>query len=378
MSNMLNEILYLPELIEEQIATLDKAVREVLSFREITSIKEIVFTGCGDSWFAGLGAKRFFQKVCNIQTGAIRAMEASRYDLVDYQSAFPRNPLVLAISVSGRVVRTLEAMKIAQANNSLAIALVGDLESPLAISADRIIPCKLKALPRSPGVASYRVSQLALFLFGIHIAEVKRRISATEGNRLRDQLKSCADQIAWGIKANSDIAQELASQMVNNKYYTFLGDGPHLASAHFAAAKITEGVGYIAVPQETEEWAHLQYFENAFSEIPTFLITSKGRGYARMLELLVPMKRVGRKIIAVCENSCEELVSQSDYHLSVSEDINPFFAPIVYPVGIELFTTHLSDLIGAGYYRENIEGYPRYGNTIRDNQLLSKDEIEAL
>ena len=376
MSNMLNEVNYLPELISEQIPMLDKEVKGILNHREISSIKEIIFTGCGDSYFAGFGARHFFQRVCNISTRAIQSMEASRYDLIDYESAFPKNPLVIATSVSGKVVRTVEALSVAKEDGNLTIAIVGDLESPLAKSADRKIHCNLKSLPRSPGVASYRVSLLAMYLLGIHIAEVRDRVSIKEGEKLRSDLKRTADQIESTIKMCDKKSQELTDMLKDEKYVTIVGDGPNFASAMFSAAKITEGVGAIAVAQNTEEWAHLQYFEDAFPQIPTFLITSNNRGYNRVLELLVPMKRIGRRIIAVASESCEKLTAEANFNLTVDKNVNDLYSPMVYPVPIELFTSYWSDAVNAGYYRENLETYPRYANTIRDNKLMTFKEIE--
>lgn len=377
MSNMLNEVYYLPELISEQIPRLDKEVKSILNHREITSIKEIIFTGCGDSYFAGLGARHFFQRVCNISTRAIQSMDASRYDLVDYNSAFPGNPLVMATSVSGKVVRTVESLNVAKEKGSLTVAIVGDLESPLAKTAERNIHCDLKALPRSPGVASYRVSQVAMFLFGIHIAEVRGRISITEGEKLRDDLKNTANQIETTIKLCDEKSQELSRVLRDEKYITIIGDGPNLASAIFSAAKVTEGVGAIAVAQNTEEWAHLQYFENAFPAIPTFIITSRNRGYNRVLELLDPMKRIGRNIIAVASEDCKELLAESNFFFVVDKNVNDMYSPIVYPVPLELFTSYWAEETNAGYYRENLDTYPRYANTIRDNKLMSVEEIKS-
>lgn len=376
MSNMLDEVYYLPELIEEQIPILDNRVRDVLDYRSIFSIKEIVFTGCGDSYFAGLGARHFFQRVCNINSRALQSMEASRYDLVDYRSAFPYNPLVLATSVSGMVIRTVEAVETAKAQGALTIGLVGNLESPLAKAVDKIIYCDLKPLPRSPGVASFRISLLAMYLFGIHLAEVRRSITVTEGNRLRDQLKNTAQQIYEIIKNCEGKTKQLAEMLKETKYYVFLGDGPNYASAIFSAAKITEGVGHIAVSQNTEEWAHLQYFENAFPNIPTFILVSKNRGYNRVLELMAPMKRIGRYVIAISPNACQELNSLADVHLPVSDAVFDLFSPMVYPVSCELFASYLSDTVGAGYYRENLKIYPKYANTIRENALLTIDELK--
>ncbi len=377
MLNMLNETYYLPELIAEQIPVLDKEVKGTLDHREITSIKEIIFTGCGDSYFAGYGARHFFQRICNISTRAIPSMEASRYDLVDYKSAFPGNPLVIATSVSGKVIRTVEAMRVAKELGALSVAIVGDLESPLAKASDRIIHCSLKPLPRSPGVASYRVSLLAMYLFGIHIAEVRRAITIKEGEKLRDALRKTAEQVDKTIKMCDKKSQELVAMLKDEKFVTFIGDGPNLASAIFSAAKITEGVGAIAIGQNTEEWAHLQYFDNAFPRIPTFVISSKNRGYNRVLELLVPMKRIDRNIIAIASEDCEELISAADFSLPVDKDVNDLYSPIVYPVPAELFTAYWSDAVNAGYYRENMDTYPRYANTIRENRIMTVEEIRT-
>ena len=52
MSNMLNEVNYLPELISEQIPMLDKEVKGILNHREITSIKEIIITQTSEPPYA--------------------------------------------------------------------------------------------------------------------------------------------------------------------------------------------------------------------------------------------------------------------------------------------------------------------------------------
>jgi glucosamine--fructose-6-phosphate aminotransferase (isomerizing) len=375
MSDMLREIEYLPELIIDQIPLLDEQVKHVFDHRRITSFKEIIFTGCGDSYFAGIGVRHFFQRVCNIPARAIPSMDAARYDLIDYKSSFPYNPLVIATSVSGMVVRTVEAITIAKSQGASTLALVGNNNSPLAEATDKIIHCKLKELPRSPGVASYRVSLLAMYLLGIHFAEVRRRISKKDGNKLRDSLKRTSDQINITIKNNKSKANDLSELLKETNYFTFIGDGPNFSSAVFSAAKITEGTGLIAVSQNTEEWAHLQYFENAYPQIPTFIITSGGRGYNRILELLTVMKRIGRYVIAVSSEECSELISNANFYFSVKKGVSDLFSPIVYPVANELFASYLSDAINAEYYRENLDTYPRYANTIRDNELLTKEHI---
>ena len=378
MSEMLKQVLSLPDLISEQVPVLDLRVRETFTHKELLSIKEIVFTGCGDSYFAGLGAGHFFQRVCNIQTRVLPSFEASRYDLLDYKSQFPNNLLVMATSVTGKVVRTIEAISIAREQNGLAVGITAHLEGPLARACEKIIDCQLPPMARCPGVRSYRMSLLVMYLLGIHLAEVKAIISQREAGALRDRLKKTADQLADTIKLSQKKAESLSNALKDAKYFVFLGEGPNYATALFSAAKITEACGLIAVPQNVEEWAHLQYFESAFPDSPTFLISNQHRGYPRFLELLNPMRRIGRRIIAVAPADCKELTSAADYVLPVSNQVEDLFSPIVYAAGGELFAAYLAEAVHASYFRENLENYKGFNNAIYmgDSQLLTKAEIK--
>jgi glucosamine--fructose-6-phosphate aminotransferase (isomerizing) len=378
MSEMLKQILSLPDLIAEQVPLLDMRVREAFTHKELLSIKEIVLTGCGDSYFAGLGARHFFQRVCNIQTRVLPSFEASRYDLVDYKSQFPKNPLVMATSVTGKVTRTIEAISIAKEQNGLTVGITGHMEGPLAKAGEKTIDCKLPPMPRCPGVRSYRMSLLVMYLLGIHLAEVKAIISQREAGGLRDRLKKTADQLADTIKQSQGKAESLSKTFKDVKYFVFLGEGPNYPTALFSAAKITEACGLIAVPQNVEEWAHLQYFESAFPDAPTFLITNQHRGYPRFLELLEPMRRIGRRIIAVAPSDCQELISSADFVLPVNNQVEDLFSPLVYAAGGELFAAYLAEAVNASYFRDNLENYKNYNNAIYmgESELLSKDAIK--
>ncbi len=375
MNDMLRHIKSMPNAIYGQLQTLDLQVRELFSHNELFSIKEIVITGCGDSYFAGMAARHFFQKICNINTRAIPSMEFSRYDLLDYKSQFPGNPFVIATSISGKVVRTIEAINVAKEMNLLNLAITCDPNSAFAKSSSKVVTCNMPPLPHIPGILSYRLSMIVLFLMGIHLAEVKGNITLKEADVYRDKLKKTIEKIEKTISKCDIKASEAADQFKDKKYFVFAGDGLNLSSAYFSAAKVVEAAGLVAVPQNTEEWAHFQYFENAFLDTPTFLITSRGRGYSRLVELLEPMKRVGRKIIAVSPVDCTELINSSGYQLIIEADVDELFSPLVFPTGCELFAAYLAEYTNAQYFRDDIKAYQIGNNTIYSNQLLSGAEI---
>jgi glutamine---fructose-6-phosphate transaminase (isomerizing) len=378
MSEMLNQILSLPELIAAQVPILDMRVRAAFTHAELLSIKEIVLTGCGDSYFAGLGARHFFHRICNIPTRVLPSFEAARYDLADYKSQFPRNPLVMATSVTGKVVRTIESITVAREQNALTLGITGHMEGPLAKASEKTIDCALPPMPRCPGVRSYRMSLLVMYLLGIHLAEVKSIVSQREAGQMRDRLAKTADQLADTIQHSQSKAEDLAKTFKDVQYFVFLGEGPNYPTAYFSAAKVTEACGLIAVPQNAEEWAHLQYFESAFPDAPTFLITNQHRGYPRFLELVPLMKRISRRIVAVAPSDCKELVSAADFVLPVNNQVEDLFSPLVYAAGGELFAAYLADVIHADYFRDDLAHYHNHNNAIYmgESQLMTRAEIK--
>lgn len=377
MSEMLNQIESLPQLIREQVPVLDLRVRAALTHAELLAVKEIVLTGCGDSYFAGLGARHFFQRICNIPTRALPAFEAGRYDLLDYKSQFPRNPLVMATSVTGKVVRTVEAISVAREQGCLTLGITGHMEGPLAKASEKTVDCILPPMDRCPGVRSYRMSLLVMYLLGIHLAEVKGILSQRDSAQYRDRLAKTADQLEDTIQQSKAKAHDLAKSVRDAKYMVFVGEGANYPTAYFSAAKVTEACGLIAVPQNAEEWAHLQYFESTFPDAPTFLITNQHRGYPRFLELAALMRRVGRRIVAVAPSDCRELISASDFILPVNNQVEDLYAPLVYAAGPELFAAFLAEEIKSTYFREDLPNYQGQNNAIYvgNSQELTRDEI---
>ena len=201
----------------------------------------------------------------------------------------------------------------------------------------------------APGVRSYRISLLALWLMAIRLGEVGGRLTGKEAQQHRDDLRATADRIAETIELNTGPARELAEQMAERKHFTFVGDGPGYATALFSAAKILEAVGRDAWGQDTEEWAHLQYFSRVEPDAPTFVIADGGRGTTRTAEILPPMQRIGREMVLIAPDS-NGLASQFQHHLPVAAGVSPLFSPMVNAVPGELFAAQLADVTGERYF----------------------------
>jgi glucosamine--fructose-6-phosphate aminotransferase (isomerizing) len=371
-ANMIAQVESLPELIRTQFDELDVRVRRLLNHEEYLSVKRIALTGCGDSHMAAVASELAFEQLSGVPTDALTAMQAGRYAAPYFDRSFTRNPLVVGISVSGTVARTREALIMARNAGALTVALTGNPESPLAKVAEKVLGCVVPDFAPAPGVRSYRVSLMALNLLAIRIAEIKGRLTQDEANGLRKQLKGSADAIEATIEAIREPVRKLAEASAHEHNFVFVADGPNYATALFSAAKLMEAAGRHAVGQDTEEWAHLQYFVNDAPSTPTFLISPGGRGHGRAAELMEPLKRIGRTVVAVVPEGDSLIGGQADWTLPVVGNVPEIFSPMVYAVAGELFSAHLSEVIGEPPFRRFHGAYEDGGNTIKSSTVIDK------
>lgn len=370
---MIAQVKSLPEMIRSEFKSLDRQVRLLLNHDEGLSVKRIIITGCGDSHNAGLATELAFEQIACLPTEPMRAMKSGRYASPYRLSTIPDNPLVIGISVSGTVSRTREAVGLFSKQNLPTVAITGNPNSPLAQVADKVIDCTIPEFPFSPGVRSYRMSLLALYLLAIHLGEVQEQYFQEKAEIWRQKLLDTADAIEATIEAVDDKTLKLAQAVAEEKSYVFVGDGPNFGTALFGAAKVIEAAGVHAMGQESEEWAHLQFFTTVETATPTFLISPGYRGHNRVGELMPPLKNIGRITVAIVPEGDQVVGPQADWVLPVHGDIPEAFTPMVYPIATELFAAHLSDVIGEPFFRMDNPLYnPRID--IRDTEIVTDIE----
>jgi glucosamine--fructose-6-phosphate aminotransferase (isomerizing) len=375
---MIAQIERLPELIREQTPIIDQRIRRLLDHELCLSVKHIVTTGCGDSHMAAVATELAFEQLAGISTEPLNAMTAARYNLAANQSAFPGNPLLICISASGGVARTREALGVGKEAGATTLALTANTESPLASISDLVLDCSVPEYDHAPGVISYRVSMIALFLIAIRLAEVRAKITQDQASALRQQIASIGDAVEATIEGCRDKVLEVVKATRDHKNFVFVGDGPNYSTALFGAAKLLEAAGSHAMGQDTEEWAHLQYFANADTDTPTFVISPGGRGHNRAAEILDPMNRVGRYSVGIVPEGDEVVGPNVDVVLPVIGSVPEMFSPMVYPVATELFAAYFADEIGAKFFRGFEGPYDDDdANTIKTSSVLSRNDMSA-
>jgi glutamine---fructose-6-phosphate transaminase (isomerizing) len=343
-------------LLSEVIRRVEPQVREVISTDLATSTSKVVMTGCGDSHYAGIGARLAFDLYSGVPTEPMESLEFSRYG-VEFA---PSNTLVLGISNSGAVSRTIETLVRGRKRNLHTVAITGSAESALAQAGDATI---IQTVPefvreeRSPfaggvpygagslGLGNFAASLLTLYLTAFRLGEIRGRITEQEGIRLRESLAGLEDPLDATAAANEATARELAERFWNVDAFYFLGGGPSYATALFSAAKLFEQPNLNGVPVELEEWAHEQYFLTR-PGTPVFVICPPGRSHDRALEQIQGARDMGGTVIGVCEEGDDTVRSAVDFALLISGRVPEEFSPLAYVIPNMLFATALHQLRG--------------------------------
>ncbi|MDE2859333.1 MAG: SIS domain-containing protein [Chloroflexota bacterium] len=380
-SPMHQQINTLPELIRAIVKPFDASARRAFDFATCTSVKRIYLVGCGDSHHAPVGAELAFHQLTGLPTQAMSSLPFSRYTAGFLPDTGPGANLVICVSVSGEVSRTIEAMDLARKAGATAVALTGNPGGPLGAVADRVFETAVPPLPDElagmvvPGIRSYLASQIALLLAALRIAEVRGSLATAAADAEREAIAALADAVEETIQACEPVVDDLVERWRGARLFEFVGAGPLYGVAMFSAAKVLEASGDAALAQETEEWSHLQYFAED-ADTPLILHSADQFDADRMAEVARAAQSISRPIALVATEDATEIRQYVDTLLPIPRRIPERYASVVYSIPGELFAAARAAALGAPYFRD-FEGGRKVPWANGASQIYSSNRITA-
>jgi glucosamine--fructose-6-phosphate aminotransferase (isomerizing) len=329
-----------------------KQVNEIFDRTKLSSkINRVYITGCGDSYCAGLACRDFFLKYTKMHVEVHQALEFSRYIC---PSEVDSKAVVISISSSGRVARTIECALRAKEMNAYSIGVTSNADSSLAKTASEKIVVKIPTLIGvAPGTQSYVASQLAIMCFAIALGKERGVLDDAGVKAIFTYIKEMGKAMKETVNKNFDLIRKyiMAYNEVDNpnkiKILHILGSGPNWGTALFGSMKLLEASGFDSVPQGVEEWAHSQYFTTK-AGTHTVVLAPKGGARSRALEILQAVTVMDGKKIVIGEENDDELARAADIYLPICgmSDIKEEFTQLIYPIPLEIMALHLSEALG--------------------------------
>jgi glucosamine--fructose-6-phosphate aminotransferase (isomerizing) len=316
--------------IRQSPHTVYRQVCEKLALKQAPS--RVYLVGCGDSWYCGMATRLAFEAWAGVPAEALQALEFSRY----YGLYAPPDSLVIAISNSGRVARTVEAVIVARQRGLLTVAGTSALDSHIAQEAEIAIDLGYAERRFAPGTSSYMASMLLQYCIALHIAEVGGQLSSASVKAKLDEIAAEAGGMQHTIEANKPILEQLGAQAELGDQLIFIGGGPNYGTAFFSMAKIFEAARVHAAGQELEEWAHEQYFVTN-PDTYTFVIAPPGASVDRAREQLWAANEMGSTTVAICHAQDTETAKLAKVTVPVYGGTDEALSPLIYCIPGELF-----------------------------------------
>jgi glucosamine--fructose-6-phosphate aminotransferase (isomerizing) len=301
----------------------------------------IYLVGCGDSHYAGLATRFAFERWTGIPTEALESLEFSRYAI----DSAPPDALVVAVSNSGRVVRTVECARVARERGIASLGLTYNPTSPLAETASMLLHWSYNDVGFGPGTLSYLASLVGLYALAVRLGQLNGRLDDTRAMGILDAIVASGDDLAATIAANQVAAEQVATSLDGDGLVCIIGGGPNYATALFGMAKFIEAAAYPAVGQELEEWAHEQYFCTQ-PGTATFVVAPIGASVDRAREQLQAIRDVGGHAVAICDPADTETSSLADAVLPIQLPKAELLSPLVTPIPLELVALRFAQRLG--------------------------------
>jgi glucosamine--fructose-6-phosphate aminotransferase (isomerizing) len=359
---MLREIETIPAVITDQVAALRGPLGELANGLG-KPLPEVILSGCGDPYFAGMAARLAMERDSGVRCQAIEALELTRY-AIRYVPVLPRPPLLVAVSHSGSVGRTIEAAATAAVFGWRTVALTGRADGRLAQVA-RPVVMDVPTLGFSPGTSTYVAMVVALLTLAGELARAGGR--ADGAARIASGLEAAPDLARETIRASAEPAERAAVLLAASPSTTFLGSGPSRASAEFGAAKLFEGPQRYGVAQQLEEWAHEQYFISG-PTTPVVVVAPAGASRDRAGELIDEMAFIGAPIILVSDVVDDAVARRATVVLPVAAGLDEAFSPLLTCLPLALTAFFMAERLGARSY-----GFPSREHEIEHYETIHRD-----
>jgi glucosamine--fructose-6-phosphate aminotransferase (isomerizing) len=336
------EMMVQGEALDRTLAAEAGAVAALADKAAARGIRRIVVAGCGDSWFAGMGARLGMEAATGLPVEPAQAFDWAHY------AAAAADPATLAIGISsgGNTPAVVAALDAARARGAMAIGMSNTAGSPVLARYDggMVVHATRRGWPTQSST-----SAIGLLLAFAAALGARLGARAAAAATLRDDLSRIGAAMDALARAADADARRAAEDMAAARLILFAGAGPHFAAAAFGAAKVKELSPIHAVALPLEEYHH---YRSQKAGDPLFLVAPDAASRERALDTALVSAHCGGRTVALLPGPDPEIETRvgTTWRLPA---VPAATAPLLYAVPLHLFAYHFAE----ARFARNL-GYP--------------------
>ncbi|HJC48922.1 MAG TPA: SIS domain-containing protein [Candidatus Lachnoclostridium pullistercoris] len=367
----------IPNMCEAQLRGIRQGL-EAVPDQLLKKIRKVIFTGCGDSYFAGIAAVPAFKKYAGAFASsfeAVRCMDAARY--IEYEKGQEDSTLLVGISASGSPVRVMEALRRANQKGCHTLAVTNIPDSRAAKEAEYSLIVNTPPFPEpGPGLRNYFASISALFLLAVRMGVVKGYCSAESEDELCRAISSYVDSYKREFDRMDALMFDMAEKWKDDIGNEMIGDASMYATAAFVGAKFVEAAGKMTNAVDSENWCHVNYFRHNPERSGVMMIADNAdHNHSRMVETMQQASKIGRSCILITDTDGEDYGAPASVTVCTVPGTPKgfeFLSPLLNYIPGTLLAAYVAFLNGEVYFRAEDSPQKRsgVGSTIGDSKVV--------
>lgn len=337
---MQKEIFEQPEATARTLGMYINAAGETISLPNLDksileNIHGLQLVACGTSYYACLVAEYWIEQIARVPVKVDIASEFRYRDPV-----LAEGTLALFVSQSGETADTLAAMRYCKEAGLRTAAIINVQTSTIGREVDHILP--ILAGPEI-GVASTKAFTATLCTFAavvIEIAKAKSQLSQDDEKLMVNALEAVPRILTEALKLDDKIAQ-LARELARASNVLYLGRGMHFPIALEGALKLKE-ISYIHA--EGYASGELKHGPIALvdDDTPIIFVAPDDNLFEKSLSNLQEVVARRGQVVLISDESGAAKADGAPAHIILVPDCDPFIAPIVYSIPIQLLAYHIA------------------------------------
>ncbi|MEQ9641326.1 MAG: glutamine--fructose-6-phosphate transaminase (isomerizing) [Alphaproteobacteria bacterium] len=339
---MLKEIHEQPSVLGDTIhAFVNPADRSItlpdlpFSFLDVPKVSMVA---CGTSYYAAAVAKYWFEQIAELPVEIDIASEF-RYR----NPPMPKGGVGIFISQSGETMDTLHALRLAKKKEQKILSVLNVPNSTMARESDMVL---LTHAGPEIGVASTKAftTQLATLAALVIVAAKQRGVLSTEREAQLTQALISVPGKAAEMLAREAKLDVIAQEMFKARDALYLGRGTAFPIAMEGALKLKE-ISYIHA--EGYAAGEMKHGPIALIDelVPVVVVAPPDALFEKTASNIQEVAARGGKVVLVSDR--EGIARAGDHALCFEvPDVDPFVAPILYTIPMQLLAYHVAVLKG--------------------------------
>ncbi len=337
----LSEIQSQPQVWAQALALFEQRVDEVRQFWQENAFEQVIFTGCGSTYYLGAIAAIQLQAATGIPARAYSASELILFPQDNFDRQ--RKTLLVCVSRSGVTRETVEAARLFKQHAVGSVAVVTcQSDSPLAQEADLLLA--IDAAQERSRVQTRSFSSMAVTL---------EALVAVWGEQDWTPLKTLPAALER-LMTNSEALMRELGEDLSITGFVFLGSGALQGMATEAMLKMTEQTRLPSVSYHVLEFLHGPRYATDAHTLVVALVSDAVR--TEEVKALEGARFRKAKVLALAENTDAELAN-FDFNVALASGLPEWGRLILYLPPLQMLCWHQA--VKRGFDPDNLPLDPR-------------------